>query len=196
MFERLTPAQWGMPSLCAGWTVREVAAHLLAPLETRYSWPHVLGVVVRYRGDLARYVDEQTRERSRRPTDQIVADLRRLAATRMDVPVTGILGPMADTCIHLRDAARPLRLDVNPSPDAWRPALEFLVSKPATRGFLPKGRLDRLRLVATDQDWSWGRGDDVHGVSEALAMAISGRATALADLDGPGVAVLRDRLGE
>jgi hypothetical protein len=35
MFATLTPPeQWRMPSLCAGWTVREVAAHLLEPLET------------------------------------------------------------------------------------------------------------------------------------------------------------------
>jgi hypothetical protein len=50
-------------------------------------------------------------------------------------------------------------------------------------------------LRATDQDWSWGSGADLVGPSEALAMALAGRAAALDDLSGGGVDVLRGRLG-
>lgn len=195
MFASLTPEQWATPSLCAGWTVREVAAHLLAPLETRLNWLRVVRTVIRYRGDLDRYVDEQTREWARRPTDELVAGLRRLAGTRMNVPIVGPHGPMTDTCIHLRDAARPLGLDVNPPPRSWRPALDFLVSKTGARAFFPAGRLTGLRLTATDQDWTWGDGTEVRGPSEALTLAITGRPVALPDLDGPGADVLRERLG-
>jgi hypothetical protein len=63
-------------------------------------------------------------------------------------------------------------------------------------GLVPKPRVEGLRLVATDQEWSWGAGDRVTGRSEALAMALSGRAVALADLDGPGVEVFRRRLSD
>ncbi|MEV4649077.1 maleylpyruvate isomerase family mycothiol-dependent enzyme [Saccharopolyspora sp. NPDC049357] len=194
MFASLTPEQWATPSLCAGWTVREVAAHLLAPLETRFSWFRVLRTVIRYRGDLDRYVDEQTREWARRPTDELVAGLRRLAGRHMNVPFVGPFGPMTDTCIHLRDAARPLGLDVNPPPSSWRPALDFLVSKPGARAFLPASRLNGLRFIATDQDWTWGEGTEIHGPSEALTLAITGRPVALIDLEGPGVELLRERI--
>ncbi|RRO18425.1 maleylpyruvate isomerase family mycothiol-dependent enzyme [Saccharopolyspora rhizosphaerae] len=194
MFASLTPEQWRTPSLCGGWTVREVAAHLLAPLESRLTWPRVLLSVLRYRGDLDRYVDEQTREWARRPTDELVAGLRRGAGTQMDVPFVGPYGPMTDTCIHLRDAARPLGLDVNPPPRSWRAALDFLVSKTGARAFFPAARLTGLRLTATDQDWAGGEGTEVCGPSEALALAITGRPVALADLEGPGVDVLSSRI--
>ena len=194
MFADLTPEQWRTPSLCAGWTVREVAAHLLEPLEAKVGTLKLLAHLVRYRGSLDRMVDHTARKVAARPTDEIVTGLRERASTRLTPPVIGPLGPMTDTCIHLRDAARPLGLDVCPSPASWRPALDFLVSKPATKGFVPRDRLAGLRLVATDQDWQHGDGAEILGTSEAIAMAVSGRPAALDDLAGPGVDELRPRI--
>ena len=108
--------------------------------------------------------------------------------------MVGAAGPMTDTAIHLRDAARPLGLDVNPDPPSWLPVLEFLVSKPATRGFIPRNRLTSLRLTTTDQSWSWGEGEEIRGTSEAVALAVAGRDVVLPELSGPGVAVLGQRL--
>ena len=34
----LTPEQWSTPSLCAGWTVRELAGHLIMPMKTSIPW--------------------------------------------------------------------------------------------------------------------------------------------------------------
>jgi hypothetical protein len=90
---------------------------------------------------------------------------------RLDVPVFGPFGPMADTAIHVRDAARPLGLDVNPGPTSWRPVLDFVVSKRAQHAFRSADRLNGLRLEATDQDWVWGAGLPGRGTSEALALA-------------------------
>jgi hypothetical protein len=97
--------------------------------------------------------------------------------------------------VHLRDAARPLGSPVSPPLEDWRSALEFLVSPRARRGFVPAGRLARLRVQADDQVWAHGEGLLLTGPSEALAMAVAGRSSALADLSGPGLAVLADRLG-
>jgi uncharacterized protein (TIGR03083 family) len=194
MFATLTPEQWRTPSLCAGWTVREVAAHFLEPLETGVRTLKLLVYLVRYRGSLDRMVDDTARKAAARPTDELVTGLRERASTRLTPPVIGPFGPMTDTCIHLRDAARPLGLDVCPPPASWRPALDFLVSKPATKGFIPRGRLTGLRLVATDQDWWHGDGPEIIGSSEAIAMAVSGRPAALDDLAGPGLDVLRRRI--
>ena len=194
MFADLTPEQWRTPSLCAGWTIREVAAHLLEPLETQVGTLQLLIHLVRYRGSLDRMVDDTARTVAARPTDELVSGLRERASTRLTPPVVGPLGPMTDTCIHLRDAARPLGLDVCPPPASWRPALDFLVSTPASRGFIPRDRLVGLRLVATDQDWRHGEGAEIHGTSEAVAMAVSGRPAALDDLAGAGTDVLRARV--
>jgi uncharacterized protein (TIGR03083 family) len=56
-------------------------------------------------------------------------------------------------------------------------------------------RIRGLRLRATDVDWARGRGPEVTGPGEALLMAMSGRAAALADLSGPGLRTLAERLG-
>ncbi|HME47371.1 NADPH-dependent F420 reductase [Mycobacterium sp.] len=54
-------------------------------------------------------------------------------------------------------------------------------------GWAPGARYARgVRLVATDLDWSRGRGRQVHGTGEALLMAMAGRRAALDDLSGPG----------
>jgi hypothetical protein len=75
-------------------------------------------------------VDDQTRRAAQRPTEDIVRDLRERAGVRLKPPVTGAAGPMADTAIHLRNAARPLGLNVNPEPVSWVPVLEFRSPSP------------------------------------------------------------------
>ncbi|MBS2937450.1 maleylpyruvate isomerase family mycothiol-dependent enzyme [Nocardioides sp. J2M5] len=193
MFAGLSEAQWTTPSLCAGWSVREVCAHLVPPPGGHRLLP-LVGAVLRFRGDLARLVDVTTRERAAAtPTDQLVAELQERAGDRLEAPVVGALGPMVDTAIHLRDAARPLGLDVGPPPDDWRPVLDFLRTGPAERGFVGRGRTAGLRLEASDTDWSSGAGDLVRGAAEALALAVAGRPVAYAELEGPGVEVLRSR---
>lgn len=194
MFDSLSPDQWETPSLCDGWTVREVAAHLLPPTDGFGSTWRLAVQLIRYRGDLDRLVDATARRDAQRPVVELARELRERASTRSSPPVIGAAGPMTDTAIHLRDAARPLGLDVNPAPASWLPVLDFLVSKPATRGFIPRDRLTHLRLTTTDQSWSWGHGEEVRGTSEALALAVAGRDVVLPELSGPGAAVLGSRL--
>jgi hypothetical protein len=55
-------------------------------------------------------------------------------------------------------------------------------------------RAKGLRLVSTENDWTWGTGKDVKGSLEALLMTTAGRAVALEELAGPGAAVLADRM--
>jgi uncharacterized protein (TIGR03083 family) len=192
----LTPEQWRTPSLCAGWTVREVAAHLVEQLEgDDMTMLGLLGALVRYRGSLDRMVDVHARRAASRPTDELVAQLRDLAGTELDPPVIGPRGPMVDSLVHLRDMARPIGADVDAPPEDWRHALDFVATPTSvTRSFAPRKRLAGLRLVATDQDWAKGDGAELRGPSEALVMAVTGRAVALADLTGPGVDLLRGRL--
>ena len=60
-------------------------------------------------------------------------------------------------------------------------------------GFLPFGRLRRIRLSATDVNRTWRKGAEISGPVAALMMSVCGRAALLEMLDGPGLSVLRQR---
>ncbi|MCK9895272.1 maleylpyruvate isomerase family mycothiol-dependent enzyme [Frankia sp. AgB32] len=188
----LDDAQWQAPSLCAGWTVGTLAAHLLQPMLVGFG--QFVRVALRHRGDTNRTVDHLARQLAGRPRSQTVEDLRRHAADRTNPPRVGPIGPFAETCIHLRDIARPLALSVDVPAQHWRLLLTHLVAPRAARALIVPGTTAGLRLRATDTDWEHGAGTLVTGPAEALGMALTGRPAALADLDGPGVARLAARI--
>ena len=189
-FDRLTDDQLTTPSLCSAWTVREVLGHLVMPFTGSLGGFAVR--LVRARGSLDRASAATARDLARRPVPELTALLRENADVTIKAPGVGPMGQLADACVHLRDCARPLGLPDDVDLDDWRMLLDWL--PPRVPGLVPRRRLAGLRLVATDQEWSWGEGREVRGPSEALAMAAVGRPVALADLSGPGVDVLRARL--
>ena len=83
--------------------------------------------------------------------------------------------------IHQQDIRRPLRLPRTIPAERLRAALDFVRYAPTIRG---AWRARGVRLVATDVDWSHGKGPEVRGTGEALLMIMAGRPDALADLDG------------
>jgi hypothetical protein len=87
----------------------------------------------------------------------------------------------------------PLGLPHAPDPADVALALEFITAgRPV--GFVPKGALRGLRLVATDLDRTWGDGDALEGRGIDLLMAACGRTALLPALTGAGVPVLAGRL--
>ncbi|MER7560447.1 maleylpyruvate isomerase family mycothiol-dependent enzyme [Nocardioides sp. NPDC126508] len=193
-FDGLDEAQLETQSLCSAWTVREVLGHSAMPFSVgigRLLWRTLLAG-----GSIDRASAAIAEEQARRPVGELTGLLRTYAGKRVPAPGVGPMGQFTDHCIHLRDCARPLGLGIDVPLGDWRAVLDWLPTKQASLGVVPAGRLDGLALRASDQDWSWGEGAEVSGPSEALAMALSGRAVALADLDGPGVATLRERVGQ
>lgn len=191
-FDGLDEDQLQTRSLCDAWTVREVLGHLVMPLTGTVSG--FLLQVIRARGSLNRASEAVAGELSRRPVRELTSLLRDNADLHGKAPGVGPMGQMADGCVHLRDCARPLGLRDDVSLDDWRMVLDWLPS--GVPGLVPRRRLDGIRLVATDQEWSNGTGREVTGPSEALAMAVTGRTVALNDLHGSGVDLLRQRLRE
>ena len=186
--EGLTPEQWDTPTLCDKWRVREVAIHTVS-----YDELSTPGLVARFlKGRLstdrinavgvADYVD--------RTTEQIVAMIR--GNTEPHGLTAGFGGKIAltDGMIHQQDIRRPLGLPRTIDPERLRTALDFARFAPTIRG---AWRARGVRLVATDFDWSYGNGPEVHGTGEALLMVMAGRRAALDDLDGPGKAKLAQR---
>lgn len=189
LLEGLSPAQWRSGTLCAGWTVRHLAAHLLQPMLVGFG--RFFLTAVRHRGDTAATVDHFARSIARREPVELIALLRHHAPDQVDPPRVGPMGPFAETCIHLRDISRPLDLDVDARRDDWLALLGYLTSGRAAPGLLAPGRIRGISLHATDADWQHGHGPQVRGTLEAITMAITGRTPALEDLRGPGVGVLR-----
>jgi uncharacterized protein (TIGR03083 family) len=189
-FDGLDDGQLQTQSLCEAWSVREVLGHLVMPLTG--SARGFLMQVVRARGSLSRASEAVASDLARRPVSELTALLRDRADHHGKAPAVGPMGQMADGCLHLRDCARPLGLPDDVTLDDWRMLLDWLPS--GVPGLVPKQRAAGLRLVADDQDWSWGDGPAISGPSEALAMALAGRQAALADVHGTGVTLLRDRL--
>jgi len=185
----LAPEQWDAPTLCGGWAVRDVVAHLLG-----YD-PMGLGGFAR---NLARARFDPDRANQRvvdglRDADpEVLVELvRRHEEPRGVGALFGGRIALTDGAIHHQDIRRPLGLPREIPSERLRVILDFAMVAPPIRAFV---RTRGLRLVATDLDWSSGRGTaEVRGPGEAVLMAAAGRAHALGELDGPGVETLARR---
>lgn len=193
LIEGLDEVQLGTASLCAGWDVRTVAGHLAAAAVAP-SRKAFLVAVLRSGGNLHRANSVVARREAQRPVADLARTLRSNADHRFAPPVVGARGPLTDLLVHAGDMRIPLGLAHEPDPAHLRIALEFItLGRPV--GFVPRGRLKGLRLTADDLDWSWGDGAELGGRGIDLLMAACGRTALLARLHGPGVEILRGRLG-
>ena len=192
LLEGLDEAQLSTPSLCRGWDVRTVGAHL-AEAAAPGGLGGLLVDLVRAGGRLHRANDVSARRAARRPVAVTVALLRERAESRFTPPVTGPRAPLTEVLVHEGDIRVPLGLPHDPEIPAVRIALDFVTTgRPV--GFVPRGRLRGLRLVGTDLDWSRGDGAEIRGRGIDLLMAACGRAAVLTRLDGPGRQALAERL--
>jgi uncharacterized protein (TIGR03083 family) len=191
LVDLLSPEQLDTPSLCTEWSVKDVAGHLLASVAAP-RWLFV-PLIVRSGFRLHRANALLAKRMARRPAADIAAGLRANAEKRFRPPVVGYLGPLTDLYVHGQDIRRPLGLPHHLRPERLRVSLDFLVGD-RTAGFVPKGRPAGLRFETSDLDWASGTGPVVRGTAEAVMLALTGRTVVLGELDGDGVATLRERL--
>ena len=184
----LTDQQWATPSLCTGLTVREVLAHLTAAASLNpVRW---FAGVVRCRFDFDKQVAMRLAEHlGASPTDTL-ARFRRVvtSTTKPPLPVMAMLG---EAIVHAEDIRQPLGIrHAYPIGTLTRVAEYYQGSDLVV---LAQGRIAGLRLVATDGSFTTGSGPLVSGRTLALTMAMTGRSTYCDELEGEGVAVLRER---
>jgi uncharacterized protein (TIGR03083 family) len=184
----LTPQQWETQSLCAGWTVRHVAAHLSVVLT--HGMGALLVAAILSGGNLHRANRIVVAREAARPIPDIIGDLRANADSRSAPPGMGSEAPLTEVLLHGEDIRVPLGIADGRAAERWRGALDFLVSPKGRRGFAAK-RVPELRYVASDTEWAHGSGEEVRGPAAALALTISGRPALLGELDGPGLATVR-----
>ena len=186
LLEPLTAEQWAAPSLCAGWRVRDVAAHVaMAPQVPGLG--SMLADAARARGSFHRLNhDVAVRHAESRSVARLVAELRDHAESRRLPVVTNYRNILFDVLVHGQDIALPLGLDlaVRPEVAVAGAARVWSMGWP----FWARRRLRGLRLEATDAEWAAGAGDAVRGPAVALLLLLTGRTgAALPRLGGPGV---------
>ena len=171
LLDSLPPTSWEVPSLCAGWTVRDVAAHLtFAQSRVRdVLWPAVR-TGFRYNA-----VIDYAAIHSPLSHDEIVARLRSFVGSRRKAPMISDHEPLIDILVHTQDICLPLGID-HPMPvDAAVAAADRVLTTPwPLRLWKPK---PGVRLVATDTDWSYGEGTVVEAPMQQHLLTLTGRST-------------------
>jgi uncharacterized protein (TIGR03083 family) len=187
--EELTPDQWKTPSLCAGWTVGELAAHLLASAEQTPG--HFIGGMVTSGFRFGALMNRDIKARAGLSPKQI-ADRLRLRTTTTNKPPAPTVAMLGEVLVHGEDLRRPLGLAGAVDKEAANACLDMY-----TKANFPVGgkkRIAGLRLVSNDTAWSYGEGPQVTGPAMSLLLAMTGRSAGLTDLSGEGAPTLRARL--
>lgn len=184
----LTPQQWDTPSLCDGWSVKDVVAHMIS-----YEDLDAIGLLKRFlKGRIVRANQVGVDEFAALSPQQLVDFLGHHLQPRGLTAGFGGMIALVDGTIHHQDIRRPLGQPRAIPADRLRRVLELVPNNPR----LGAGRrIKGLRLRATDIDWTHGSGPGVTGPGEALLMAMAGRPAAVADLSGPGCPTLAERVG-
>jgi uncharacterized protein (TIGR03083 family) len=180
MLGGLRPDQWAAPTLCAGWRVREVVAHITMPF--RLSLPAFLWGMVRARGNFTRMADQQARADTARLGDaQLLASLRDNVAHPWKPPGGGATGALSHDVIHGLDISVALGLDRRVPPER----VGLILAGMRGRNVSYFGTdLSGVRLVATDLDWTYGEGAPLRGAAQDLLLVICGRRLPAGLLEG------------
>ena len=184
----LPDEDWGKPSLCAGWTVREVVGHMTAT--ANMTPPKFFGKMAASGFDFQRMT---RREIAAHTGDLGNKELVERLRARIDAR-TAPPGPapswLGETIVHGEDVFRALGGYRDHPVGHVVAVADFYRGSNMLIG--TKRRIDGVTLRATDADWRHGDGPEASGPMIALVMAMTGRKVALDDLTGKGVAVLRD----
>jgi uncharacterized protein (TIGR03083 family) len=192
LLEDVSDDEWRRPSLCAGWTVRDVAAHLTLQ---QLGLADLIGMMGRWRGSLDRTIHHMACLRAEAlPTERIIGEIRGMVGSRRHNFGVTFLETLTDILVHGQDIAIPLgrRLDMPPEAAAVAAGRVLSMRWPPP---LPSARkLAGFRLIATDLSWSTGEGPEVRAPMGTILLVCTGRLAALPQLSGDGAPDLTARL--
>ncbi|MFE3824885.1 maleylpyruvate isomerase family mycothiol-dependent enzyme [Streptomyces sp. NPDC059092] len=175
--------KWDEPSLCSGWRVREVAAHM--SLGFRYSIPRTAKELFTARGSLHRMTDRcARRDAAEFSTDRLAAFLRDNADHPWKPPVGGIVAALGHDVVHGLDITVPTGVDRAVPQDRLRILLDAVDPKSLKFFGAP---LDGVQLRAEDLDWTYGTGSPITGTGQDLLLLAYGRRLPEGRLHGPQV---------
>jgi uncharacterized protein (TIGR03083 family) len=186
--DSLTDEQWATPSLCAGWSVRDVLAHLIAAADQTPGgfFAGLAAAGFSFNKMVAKDVAKNTQGP---PANTLAVFKTRLkATTHPPGPIEAMVG---EAVVHGEDIRRPLGISRTYPAEALILVADFYKKSNLLIG--GKKRVTGLTLRATDIDWATGSGPEVTGPAASLVIGIAGRKAALDDLSGEGLATLRTR---
>jgi uncharacterized protein (TIGR03083 family) len=180
LLDSATEAQWDTPSLCAGWRVREVIAHMT--MAARYSEEEFMAELRRCDFDFSRLSNEIAARDAELPASDLVASLRSEVMQHWTPPGGGRHGAVNHVVIHGLDVTVPLGVPRR-SPDATiRVVLDDLTAGGVHAHFGTS--IEGRSLHVTDLDWSYGSGPVLHGPAEYFALVLCGRTIPDGRLEG------------
>jgi uncharacterized protein (TIGR03083 family) len=195
LLQGLEPQQWDAASLCAGWRVRDVAAHLLIDdAIEEIGRTRFVAKMARNRFSVDRVNAWWVQRNASVPTSSIVDRFERSLEPGWLSRRAGPANQLRASVIHHQDMRRPLRLERAIPPERLTTVLDAVLTKTGSAGIGAVKRAGGLRLRATDVDWSHGDGPEVTGPGESILMSLAGRADALEDLRGAGLNELATRV--
>jgi uncharacterized protein (TIGR03083 family) len=173
----LVPDEWEKPSLCEGWRVRDVVAHLVS---IQVDW------LLYFTGSGDKVNQKLVDQRQALPLETLVEQLAGSVEPNRAAKLMSS-GFLYDNWVHQQDIRWVLGENRQRHQDAERQLLILNgLRKPAARK--KKG----IAFSATDLNWQSGEGQPVSGPAEAVIMALADRPASLQRLTGQGVEVLAD----
>ncbi|WP_329082910.1 maleylpyruvate isomerase family mycothiol-dependent enzyme [Streptosporangium sp. NBC_01469] len=163
---------WDEPTLCAGWRVREVVAHMTMPFH--YSAARFMIGMLRARGNFNRMADRSARrDAASLSSGELAALLRDNADYAWKPPGGGFEGALTHEVIHGLDFTVPLGLDRRVPEDRLRIVLGGFEASKSLKFFGVDIR--GIELRADDLDWSIGDGTPMYGAAQDLILVLCGR---------------------
>jgi len=172
---------WDRPSLCAGWQVRHVVAHMIMPF--RYPAPRFLAEMARARGNFDKMADRVARRDGAAAPGDLLAVLRQNEQTPWKPPGGGLAAALTHDVIHGQDITVALGIDHVIPEDPVRTVLATVTSGKSRKHFGVD--LDGIELQASDIDWSFGSGTPLSAPAQDLALVLCGRKLPAGRLRGP-----------
>jgi uncharacterized protein (TIGR03083 family) len=161
---------WDAPSLCAGWQVRHVVAHVTMP--ARMTPAQFGAEMAAAGGDFGVLSDTVAARDGSLPAADQLAALRSPVLHAWQPPGGGAVGALTHAVVHSLDVTVALgRPPVAPQ-EAVVAVLDQLT---AASGAWFGVDLTGVRLEADDAGWSWGSGDVVRADAGALLAMLGGR---------------------
>jgi uncharacterized protein (TIGR03083 family) len=180
LLRQLPADQWDAPTLCSGWRVREVVAHVTMPF--RLSLPKFALGMVRARGKFNVMADHQARkDTAALSADQLVDSLESNAHHPWKPPGGGFQGALSHDVIHGLDITVALGIDRHVPAERLRIVLGGLTPK-QLRYFGVD--LAGIQLRADDLDWTFGSGQPLSGSAQDLLLVVCGRTLPTGHLRG------------